>query len=328
MKMSDCFMGLHKLPWSLPALALLMLGPVACDRPSDNDKAILWIQPMRDHPVAKIMQTGFLARCVTLGYRCVVVGNPSATRYDVSATIPLADAALAQHKYGAVAVFALDPSLRPYIARLARDGYPVVTWHVIPKKGEIVGLRAAVAQNAVLAAEAVAEALGSKLNGRGVIAVTQGSFNAEENQDARIFKAAVAAHFPDIKVLDPELEGFEPSSAKAKAEAMLQADPKIDGVFSTTGNGVQTWAGAARATTRQLIIIGKDYIRQNLDLIRDGEVYGVLAQPLYEEGAKTADLAADLASGKSVPFATELPAEVITKADLARYYKILNETGL
>jgi ribose transport system substrate-binding protein len=320
--------GLHGLRWCFPAFFLLALMPVACDRPGSTDKAILWVQPMRDHPVAKIMQTGFLARCKALGYRCVVVGNPSATRFDVSATIPDADAALAQHNYGAVAVFALDPSLRPYIARLAREGYPVVTWHVIPREGEIVGLRAAVAQNGTRAVEAVAQALGGKLNGRGVVAVTQGSFNTEENQDAQVFKAALAARFPGITVLAPELEGFEPSSAKAKAEAMLQANPKIDGVFSTTGNGAQTWAGAARATTRGLIIIGKDYIRQNLDLIKDGEVYGVLAQPLYEEGAKTAELAADLASGKSVPFATELPAEVITKANLVRYYQILDAAGL
>ncbi len=51
-------------------------------------KNILWVQPMRDHPVHRLMQAGFLAKCKELGNTCEVVGNPSATNYDVSASIP------------------------------------------------------------------------------------------------------------------------------------------------------------------------------------------------------------------------------------------------
>jgi hypothetical protein len=38
-----------------------------------------------------------------------------------------------------------------------------------------------------------------------------------------------------------------------------------------------------------------DYVRRNLDLVKAGEVYGLVAQPLYE------DLAAALAKGKKAP---------------------------
>ena len=34
-----------------------------------------------------------------------------------------------------------------------------------------------------------------------------------------------------------------------------------------------------------------DYIRQNLDLVKSGAAYGIVAQPLYEESAKIAELA-------------------------------------
>ena len=78
--------------------------------------------------------------------------------------------------------------------------------------------------------------------------------------------------------------------------------------FSTTGNGIQTWSGAARKAGRDVVIIGMDYIRQNLDIIKAGDAYGLVAQPLYEEGAKTAELAAALAEGKTVPYLNPLPA--------------------
>jgi ribose transport system substrate-binding protein len=70
-----------------------------------------------------------------------------------------------------------------------------------------------------------------------------------------------------------------------------------------------------------------DYIRQNLDIIKSGAAYGLVAQPLYEEGAKTAELAAALAEGKEVPYLNPLPAKVITAADLDPYYAILDAAG-
>ena len=46
---------------------------------AQDGKNLLWVQPMRDHPVHRLMQQGFLDKCKELGYTCEVVGNPSAT---------------------------------------------------------------------------------------------------------------------------------------------------------------------------------------------------------------------------------------------------------
>lgn len=295
--------------------------------PSSHSKHLLWVQPLRDHPVCRLMQAGFLERCRELGYKCEIVGNPSATTLDVSATIPLAEAALARQQYAAVGVFTLDTSIYPFVAKLAAEGLPVVTWHELPPEGSIKGLRAATGQDLTQVGRDAALALGNKLNGEGVIAVTQGSFNVEENAKAEAFRRAIVEHFPRIQVLETQLEGFEATAAKAKAIALLQGNPDIVGVLSTTGNGAQTWSGAARATHRKLVIIGMDYIRANLDLVQSGEVYAIVAQPLFEEGAKTADLLAALGRGEAVPYRNELPARLIMAADLAPYYEMLEKAG-
>ncbi len=291
------------------------------------DKALLWVQPMRDHPVHRLMQAGFLAKCKELGYQCEVVGNPSATNYDAPASIPLAEAALARTKFGAVAVYGPGPELYPYIGKLSQQGYPVVTWHVLPKEGTIPGLNAATGEDIPAAGANAADAMGAKLGGKGVVALTQGSYNATENVMANSFRAEMKAKYPDIKILDTQLEGFEPSAAEGKAVGILQGNPDVVGAFSTTGNGIQTWSGAARKAGRNIVIIGMDYIRQNLDIIKAGDAYGIVAQPLYEEGAKTAELAAALAEGKKVPYLNPLPAKVITASDLAPYYAILDSAG-
>ena len=61
-----------------------------------GDVHLLWVQAMKDHPVHRLMQAGFLNKCKELGYICEVVGDPSATNWDIPATLPLAEAALAR----------------------------------------------------------------------------------------------------------------------------------------------------------------------------------------------------------------------------------------
>jgi len=67
---------------------------------------------MKDHPVHRLMQAGFLNKCEELGYYCEIVGDPSAVNYDIMATLPLAEAAFSRTKFDAVAVHALDPYYR------------------------------------------------------------------------------------------------------------------------------------------------------------------------------------------------------------------------
>jgi ribose transport system substrate-binding protein len=203
----------------------------------------------------------------------------------------------------------------------------VITWHRLAEPQEIAGLKATVGHEVAHAARDAAASMGDALGGTGTVAVTQGSFNAMENRMAADFAAEMRSRFPSIQLLDPQLEGFEPSGAKAKAIAILQSNPAVTGAFSTTGNGAETWAGAARTAHRDVRIISMDYTRQNLDLVKSGAVYAIVAQPLYEEGAAIADIGGKLAAGETVPFRNVLPAPVVTAADLAPYYEILASAG-
>lgn len=311
--------------------ALAVIGAIATGlaphTASAAGKSILWVQPMRDHPVHRLMQAGFLAKCKELGDTCEVVGNPSATNYDVAATIPLAEAAIARTKFDAIAVYGPGPEIFPFITKLGSEGFPVVTWHVLPAEGKIPGLKAATGEDIPVAGANAAIAMGAKMGGAGVIALTQGSSNDTENVMSDSFRKTIAAKYPGIKILDTQMEGFEPSAAEAKAIALMQGNPDITAAFSTTGNGVQTWSGAARKADRKLVIVGMDYIRQNLDIVKSGAAYGVVAQPLYEESAKTAELADALANGKTVQYFNPLPASVATASDLDKFYKMLDSAG-
>src|SRR5688572_21636479 len=78
---------------------------------AQDDVNLLWVQPMKDHPVHRLMQAGFLDKCKELGYTCEVVGDPSATNWDIPATLPLAEAAIARTEYDGIAVYGPDPAI-------------------------------------------------------------------------------------------------------------------------------------------------------------------------------------------------------------------------
>ena len=292
------------------------------------DTSVLWVQPMLQHPVHRIMQAGFETKCEELGLTCDMVGNPSSTSYDVAASVTLAEAAMATTDYDVIAVYGPDPSIFSFIEKLGDEGKPVVTWHVLPPEGTVPGLNAAAGQDIEAAGKNAAQAMGEALGGTGTVAVTQGSFNESEDALSAAFTAALAANFPDITVLDPQEEGFDPAAAQAKAVSILQGNPDVTAAFSTTGAGAATWAGAKRTTGKDLTVIGVDYTRQNLDLVKDGSVFGLVAQPLYEESAAVADLAASLAAGETVPYLSKLDAPIVTVDNLDQYYAILDSAGV
>lgn len=278
---------------------------------------IALIQFLKGHPVHRLMQLGFQDGCKELGYQCDMLLTDSTSAVDM---VPLAEQALAQN-YDGVVLYAVDDSFFPTIKKFKDKGIPVVTPHFTSFDQDKSGLTAVVGADVVQYAKAAADAMGKKLGGKGTVAVTVGSFNQTENLVAKTFKETMNANNPNVKVLDAQEEGFDQTQAIAKAVAIIQGNPDIVGAFSTTGNGPTTWARAEDETSKKdFTIISMDYTRPNLDLVKQGKVYALVAQPLYDEFHKAVELVGQAIDGKTIEYRNLLPAPIITVNDLAKYY--------
>jgi len=293
--------------------------PAATQPPAAAAKGhhIALVQFLKGHPVHRLMQLGFHEACVALKYDCELLLTDSTAQQDM---IPLAEQALAEPVDGLV-YYAVDQTFFPSIAKFKAKGIPVVTPHFTSLDQAASGLTAVVGADVAAYGKAVADAMGDKLAGKGTVAVTEGSFNQTENLAVTSFKDEMTAKYPDIKVLPAQLEGFDLAGAIAKAEAIIAGNPDITGAFSTTGNGPTTWSTAAADTGKKdLVIISMDYTRPNLDLVKAGKVYGLVAQPLYDEFYKAVELVGQAIDGKTVQYKNLLPAPVILAKDLDAYY--------
>ena len=293
--------------------------PAATQPPAPAAKGhhIALVQFLKGHPVHRLMQLGFSDACKALKYDCELLLTDSVNAVDM---IPLAEQALAEPVDGIV-FYAVDNSFFPTIAKFKAKGIPVVTPHFTSFDQAESGLTAVVGADVVQYAKATADAIGEKLGGKGTVAVTVGSFNQTENLVAKTFKDEMAAKYPDVKVLDAQVEGFDAADSIAKAGAILQGNPDVTAAFSTTGNGPTTWATAAADNNKKdLVIISMDYTRPNLDLVKAGKVYGLVAQPLYDEFYQAAELVGKAIDGKPFEYKNLLPAPIIYAKDLDKYY--------
>jgi ribose transport system substrate-binding protein len=211
--------------------------------------------------------------------------------------------------------------------RLIDAGIPAINVHTAVSKEELPGLLGWVAGDAHAYAVACAEAMGEKLKGEGTVIVSQLNLNDLENQVTADFTKTINEKYPKIVVLPTILEGADQPAAIAIAEAALLKNPEISGAFGTTGNSPVTWAKALEAQGKKpgdVIVIGMDTVRQNLDLVESGWVYAVVAQPLYSEEYKAVELLLANLKGETVKYENEIEAPLVKKGETAKYYEIVD----
>lgn len=273
-------------------------------------------------------QIAFVEGCRKLGYQYEIIGTDSV---DMPGTIALAEQAMAKGDAAGMAIWTGDPTFNPFIAKVAKSGIPIVLPHFPVPENSIPGATGIISCDPAAYAREAAMAIGKAIGGKGTVAVTQGGFNTTENLVAQTFGKTMKEKYPNVKVLESEEEGLSDAAAAiAKATSILQAHPDVVAALSTTGGGPTTWANAQKETGRKIVIIGMDYTRVNLDLVKSGQVYAVIGQPLWDESYGAAQLLDKARKGQKIPWWTKLPAPVITKDKLAPYYALLDkvEAGL
>lgn len=285
-------------------------------------RKIYWIQPLKGHPVHQLTQIAFREACKKLGYASEIIGPDGP---DIAGTIALAEQCLARGDAAGLALWTGNPAYNSFIEKAGKAGLPIILPHFPAPKGSIPGAAGIISCDPAEYAKIAAVEIGRAIGRQGAVALTQGSFNSTENLVAETFTKTLHEMFPAVKVLNPIEEGFDAPGAIAKAVAILQANPALAAAFSTTGGGPVTWANARRETGRNIIVVGMDYTRVNLDLVKQGEVYALVGQPLWEESFGAVELIDRWRHGEKIPWWTKLAAPFITKDKLAPYYELLEK---
>ncbi|MBN1317761.1 MAG: sugar ABC transporter substrate-binding protein [Anaerolineales bacterium] len=280
----------------------------------NSEKTIIILLSLKYHPVHQMAATAFLRGCEEVGYNCEVIGADN----DMELLVSMAEQAITREDVVAIVPWTGRPAIYPVVEEAANKGILVVWPHygVMNVAGVSAIVGADSAQYSAAAAEKMCEALGDQ---EGSIAVTLATFSDLETSVAMGFTKKMAEVCPQVTVLDPAEEGMDPPQAVAKAIAIMLANPDIIGAFSTTGGGASTWANAQKETGRQIVAMGMDYTEVNLDLVKKGEVFAVVGQPIWEEDYEAPLIVDKLLKGESVPYWTKLDAPIVTAENVDQF---------
>jgi len=306
----------------------------ACAKPAPEVKGLAsyqdgkpfrFIGTNREVPVVKIMIAGFLQACTDFQLQCelmTVDGN------DIAKSVELTEQSVSLGSSGILATV-YDKAWYGAVNKAIASGIPVVNGHFPMTSDILPGLKGWVAPDnvayAIQAADLLAKTIG---DAKGSIAITSSTTNDGENAVAKAFRDEFKVANPRVKILDVQFETTDPAKAIAVTSAIIQANPDLLGAFSTTGGGATAWAASARENNLaagKLVIIGMDASRENLDLVKNGEVLAVVAQPLYQEMYEGVVLLLETRIGLPIPYENVLPAPLVMKADVQPYYDILKK---
>lgn len=289
-----------------------------------------------NHPVLRIIESGFATACKELGYNYQIVGTEGTDANDMNAAAEAAAAAGSD----AILLMAETETSIATVNNLASDyGVKVGVPHVHWEEGTMQGLNFCVACDATSYGKAVADFMAEKLDGKaGTIAVTESRYNEIEDAAAKAFIDRIAelqneGKLEGVKVLEPAVEGCTDVTESTDVNAsIIQANQDIIGAFSTTGNGPLTWSNAARKCGYEpgdICIVSMDYTADNLAELEAGYVTAIVAQPLFQEAYEAAYYFDKLLRGEDVSYWNELEAPLVYKGgtgvnDPATYADILN----
>lgn len=284
---------------------------------------IAYVGGLLNHPTIRLWTAAFLQACKDNGFtQAKVVGIDGD---DNSETRAAMEAFIAEGGQAIITPIG-DNTFDSTIAAAGRQSIFVgVTHfkHVREDGTNPPGYSFGMACDANLYGAETADAMAKKLSGRtGSIAITQHSRNITENAASDSFIAAWNGplqskyNIKGIKLLPIQLEGGMLDQATAVNLAIIQSNPDIIGAFGTTGGSAVSWGDAAQKAGKQpgeICIIGMDATSGNLDYLEQGKVYGIVAQPGWEEHYQAVEYMIKLFKGEKVPVWTTLPAPVVTK---------------
>ena len=304
--------------------AAIGLGTISAQAQDAKKYTIALIPGLTTDAFYITMRKGAQAAADALGVELVFQGAPD---FNPVTQVPVLDAVIAK-KPSAILIAPTDKTQLVEPLRKANEaGIPVITVDTFIGSGVYqTGAGDAdfplsyIASDNVLGGKMAARALAAAIGGEGKVYVSNvkpGISTTDQREEG--FKAAIAAEFPKITVLETQFNDNDANKAASQLQAVFARNSDLKGVFGANlfsalgaGNGVQQ-AGQ----TGNIRVVAFDAPTSIVDNINTGLVDVAIAQHPAEIGYYGVVSAFAHLSGQSIPVAIGTGFTIIDKTNVA-----------
>lgn len=152
------------------------------------------------------------------------------------------------------------------------------------------------------AAALAADKLAALIGGEGEVAVVAHDQTSRTGVDRRDgFVNQIKAKYPKIRIVSVQYGGGDHLKSTEVTKSILQANPKLKGVFGTNEGSAIGVVNGTKEMKRKVVIIGFDSGKQQKDAIKDGTMAGAITQNPVGMGYKTVEAAVKALKGEKLP---------------------------
>jgi ribose transport system substrate-binding protein len=205
-------------------------------------------------------------------------------------------------KPDALCLAALDSkALIPLLERAQEEGVPVIGFD--SGVDSDIPLSTAATDN-VAAAAFAADKMAELIGGEGKVAVIVHDQTSRTGIDRRDgFVNQIEEEYPGIEIVDIQYGGGDHLKSTDLAKAIIQAHPDLDGFFGANEGSI---IGVLNAVTElgkegEIVVIGYDSGKQQMDAIRSGVEAGAITQDPIGIGYKCVEAAVKAMNGEDLP---------------------------
>jgi ABC-type sugar transport system substrate-binding protein len=261
-------------------IAALIAGTSGCAQEAKKI-TIAFVMGAESDPFFQAMKVGAEEEAAAQGVDLIWQGDP--TNYNVATQVPIVDNVIAQKPDGLVLIPTDPNGLQASLDKAVAAGIAVanVDTRVSDLSQAVTFITGDNTDGGTKAAEAIAAKIGYTDGEKYQVVVGLTSATATTNV-ARLegFKAAVAANYPGIEIVDVAYSESNPQTAASNVDNWLTKYPNLDGIFAIDGTNASGAAAALQAKNLvgKVALVGYDAYPANVELIKSGVFTALIAQ--------------------------------------------------
>jgi ABC-type sugar transport system substrate-binding protein len=261
-------------------IAALIAGTSGCAQEAKKI-TIAFVMGAESDPFFQAMKIGAEEEAAAQGVDLIWQGDP--TNYNVATQVPIVDNVIAQKPDGLVLIPTDPNGLQASLDKAVAAGIAVanVDTRVSDLSQAVTFITGDNTDGGTKAAEAIAAKIGYTDGEKYQVVVGLTSATATTNV-ARLegFKAAVAANYPGIEIVDVAYSESNPQTAASNVDNWLTKYPNLDGIFAIDGTNASGAAAALQAKNLvgKVALVGYDAYPANVELIKSGVFTALIAQ--------------------------------------------------
>ncbi|RRZ94474.1 sugar ABC transporter substrate-binding protein [Erwinia sp. 198] len=209
-------------------------------------------------------------------------------------------------------------AVKPIMDQASKAGIPLIFINRRPA-AELTGKMAYVGSNSQLAGRLQMEALAKQMNYRGNVAILLGDLANESTRERTKGVKEIVAKYPGLKIVQEQTAKFMRNDAVDVVSNWLTAGDDIQAIAA---NNDEMAIGALQAlgkNSSHVLVAGVDGTPDALQMIKNGKMVATVFQDAKGQGEGAVQAAVKLAKGESVESDVDIPFQLITKENMAKF---------